>query len=256
MQLRELQDRFQRAIIAGDDAVLSEIMPGARERPELLLGVYRDWYVNCLVKVLCQDHDAVHAYLGDLLFEKMAREYVAAFPSHHPTVRWYAQHLPQFLRETASYSSRPELADLALLEQKLKDASDAEDAPVLQLADLATIPPEAWPRLRFKTHPSAARLKFGTNAVAIWIALEEHMDPPAVSRLRSPEHVLVFRHQDIPSFRRIGNEEAGMWGQVSKGLTFSAICEVLEGNDPDAAASRAAGYLQGWISSSLLSSAT
>jgi hypothetical protein len=255
VRLHELQDFFQRAIIAGDDAVLSEIMPGARERRERLLEVYREGYVDRLVKVLGRDHELLQAYLGDTLFEAMAREYVAANPSRDANVRWYARHLPKFLNETVPYSSHPEVAELALLEKTLNDASDAQDATVLQLADLASVEPEAWGRLRFKPRPSAARLDLTTNVAAVWISLKEHKDPPAISHLRSPERILVWRQGDTPSFRMLNGEEAKAWDGASKGIAFGVLCESLAVINPDDAATRAASYLHSWISSGLLSSA-
>ena len=256
MRLHELQNCLQRAIIAGDDAVLSEIMPGARESRERLLGVYRDGYVTRLVNVLRRDHKLLHAYLGDSLFEAAAQEYIAANPSHNPNVRWYANYLPEFLNETEPYSNHPEVAELALLEKTLNDAYDTEDAVLLELDDLSAVEPEAWARLRFKPHPSAARLDFTTNAAAIWMAFKEHKEPPSVLCHEFPEHILAWRYGEAPTFRILGAEEANMWDEASKGVPFGVLCETFTADhDADDAARRAAGYLQGWISSKLLSSA-
>ena len=51
-------------------------------------------------------------------------------------------------------------------------------------------------------------------------------------------------------------EEAMMWAEASRGLRFDALCELLAAfDDPDSAAVRAAGYLQGWLTAELLTSA-
>ena len=42
MKLKDFQDKFQRAILAGDDAVLKDIPDGPHETKENLLGIYRD----------------------------------------------------------------------------------------------------------------------------------------------------------------------------------------------------------------------
>ena len=44
MNLKEFQDRFQRAILAGDDTILSDIPDGPHETKQKLLGIYRDAY--------------------------------------------------------------------------------------------------------------------------------------------------------------------------------------------------------------------
>ena len=48
-----------------------------------------------------------------------------------------------------------------------------------------------------------------------------------------------------------------MWVEAGRGLRFDALCEMLAIFDsPDDAASRAASYLQGWLTSGLLATAT
>jgi hypothetical protein len=138
-----------------------------------MLDVYRHAYVLRLINILRLDYNVLQAYLGESVFEAAARAYVEANPSYNPMVRWYGQHLPIFLKENPPYFSQPELAEIALLERALNDAHDAEDATILQLADLAAIKPDIWDRLRFKPHPSVARLDFGTNAASIWVSLKE-----------------------------------------------------------------------------------
>jgi hypothetical protein len=257
MQLRELQDLFQRAILAGDDAVLGEIREGAREKREVLLGLHRDAYMRRAVKVLHHHHELLHAYLGDEAFHAMAHAYNCTYPLRHPNVRWYPRQLPGFLEATAPYSAAPHLAELALLEKSLNDAYDAEDQPVLELAELAGVAPEAWTRLRFEPHPSAIRLDFATNAAAIWAALKEKKKPPASVRYDIREAVLVWRNASTPSFRVLSAEEAVMWDEAKNGKRFGVLCEMLATcEDPDGAVVRAARYLQGWIGSGLLSSAT
>jgi hypothetical protein len=44
--LKELQESFQRGILAGDDAILSEIKDSPKEKRKVLFGVYRNAYVQ------------------------------------------------------------------------------------------------------------------------------------------------------------------------------------------------------------------
>ncbi len=58
--------------------------------------------------------------------------------------------------------------------------------------------------------------------------------------------------------RAIAGEEAMMWIEASRGVRFDALCE-MAGNLFDAAEmtrARAAGYLQGWLTTDMLASAT
>ena len=93
------QDDFQRGILSGDDSILAEILDSAKEKREVLYGVYRHAYGSRLVDALRNDHELLHAYLGDEMFDAMGYAYVSAKPSHHPNLRWFSQGLPDFLKD-------------------------------------------------------------------------------------------------------------------------------------------------------------
>jgi hypothetical protein len=256
-QLRDFQEAFQRALLVGDDNVLGMASDGAFDRCEVLLNVYRESYVNRLVKMLHDDHECLYNYMGHEKFYTLGRSYVSAYPSHDVLAQKYARHLPEFLRANMPYSTRPELAELALLERNLKDAFYSEDAPVLQLADLADIPPDVWAELQFKPHPSAARIDLVTNARTIWIALKRNKKKrPTVLQLQATEHILVWRQGDRGVFRVLTAEELMMWEHAAAGMRFGAMCQMLtdsEQQHEDFAATRAATYLRSWIEFGLLS---
>lgn len=253
IELKEMQDQFQRALLAGDDEILSLIPNSHQERREVLLGVYREAYMLRLVEFVQKDHELLHSYAGDEYFDQLARGYATAHPSHTRNARYFCELLPEFLASTEPYKSHPQLSELAALEKALNDAFDAPDATSISVADLGACPMDAWPGLMFKPHPSAMRFDFRTNAADIWLALREERDPPVAERLVEPRRILVWR-KDIPKFRVIGTEEAMMWDEAAKGVRFGVLCEMVATfDDPDGAAARAAGYLKGWIDSGLLS---
>lgn len=251
--LARLQDAFQRAILAGDDAVLAELLDGARDSRQILLGVYRDGYVLRLVDVLRADNAALAAHLGDEDFEAMARAYIAAHPSHHPNARWFGRGLPAFLAETEPYRAEPLLAELAAIDWALSEAFDAADAPNLAAADLASVAPDRWKDLVFLPQAHARRVDATTNASAIWAAANEDAPAPAAMRLREPERLLIWRAEASAMLRPLGVEEAMLWDEASAGLPFGVLCEMAATYaDPDTAALRVAGLLQGWIAAGLL----
>ena len=71
--LKELQESFQRGILAGDDAILGAIKDSAKEPRRALFGVYRNAYVLRLAEVLGEDYACLHAYLGDAAFARLVR---------------------------------------------------------------------------------------------------------------------------------------------------------------------------------------
>lgn len=254
--LRELQEQFQAAILSGDDAVLGIIRDNSRTGRDVLFGVYLNAYVSRLVEVLAHDHDMLHAYLGDEGFADMARAYIAAYPSRTQNVRWIARNLPAFLTATKPFSNYPQIADLANIEIALNNAFDATNGPVIGLAQLAAVDPETWGQLQFSTHPSSHRFDITTNAFEIWRALRAGTEPPEPVTPGERQRLLVWRKGGTPMIRALGPEEAMMWDEAAKGVRFSILCEMAATYDkPDEAATRAAGYLAGWLNSELLSAA-
>ncbi len=253
MKLKDFQDRFQRAILAGDDAILKDIPDGPHETKVNLLGIYRDAYVLRLIDVVAADHERLHAYLGDDSFRAMARAYIARHPSHHPSARWFAQRLPEFLREQQPYAKQPILSELAALERALNNAFDGADAPVVSMADLAALPPEIWGGISFVRHPTATSLEVSTNVGAIWSALKAGKEPPPAQLSEAPTRILVWRHETRSMFRELCAEETMMWEEAGKGVRFADLCTMLAVyDDPGSAPARAAGYLKGWLDAGLL----
>jgi len=252
--LEELQETFQRGILAGDDAILAEVKDSAKENRRVLFGVYRHAYVARLAEILGEDYEQVHAYLGDQAFDKLATAYIAANPSDQRSARWFGRHLPAFVRKNESFAKHPEVAELAELEKALADAFDGPDAEPLRIDTLAALAPEAWPQLVFKPHPTAIRLTFRTNAADIWCALKDEAAPPPPKLLPEPQAILVWRQDFMSRFRPLPAEEAMMWDEAAKGVRFGVLCEMVATfAGEDGAELRAATYLKGWVDSGTLS---
>jgi hypothetical protein len=251
--LKELQESFQRGILAGDDSILAEVRDSSKETRNVLFGVYRNAYVARLAEILGEDYEQVHAYLGDESFAKLVTSYIAANPSDQRSARWFGRHLPAFLRAREIYAAHPEIAELAELEKALADAFDGPDATSLVIDTLASLAPEAWPRLIFRPHPTAIRLTFNTNAGEIWCALKEEASPPAPKLLPEPQAILVWRQDFMSRFKPLSTEEAMMWDEATKGVRFGGLCEMIATfAGEDGAELRAATYLKGWVDMGML----
>jgi hypothetical protein len=251
--LKELQDSFQRGILAGDDAILGEVNDSAREQRTVLFGVYRNAYVARLAEILGNDYEQMHAYLGDAGFAKLVKAYIAANPSDQRSARWFGRHLPAFVRSQGAYADHPEVAEIAALEKALSDAFDGPDAKPLGIPELATIPAEAWPHLTFQPHPTSIRLTFATNAAAIWSALKSETAPQKPMRLPEPQALVVWRQEFMARFRPLPAEEAMMWDEAAKGVRFGVLCEMVATfAGEDEAELRAATYLRGWVDMGML----
>lgn len=257
--LAELQDLFQRAVLNGDAAVLNLIPGNGRTTADVLLGVYQHAYRGRLAEILGVDYPLLQRYMEQEAFDEMAYAYIGAHPSDTPNVRWFGRHLPKFLETTAPYSSRQDYSELATLEHALAKAFDAADAPVLTLEDLQGVPPEAWTTLTFQPHSSATRLSSCYATYERWKALQDgeaHSDIPC-EQTTSQKHLIVWRKNEVARVRLMSDEEAMMWDEASRGVSFGQLCALVATyDDAETAPIRAAQYLQSWISAQLLTSAS
>lgn len=251
--LAAFQDEFQRAVVAGDDTVLAELVDTSRENRRTLLGVYRNAYVSRLIDFLETDYEKLHGLVGDEQFTRLARGFIAAHPSKTQNARWFGVRFPEFLRACKDYADTVLVCELATLERALIDVFDEADTDTLRLDDLAAIDPDAWPNLTFSIHPATRRVDLSTNADDIWRALHKQKTPPAPKTLGETRQIIVLRPDGMATFRPMASDEAMMWDEAAKGVRFSVLCEMLSiyGGEEQAAA-RAAGYLQGWINAGML----
>jgi hypothetical protein len=252
--LKELQDEFQRGILAGDDTILAAVNDSAKEQKKILFGVYRNAYVARLAEILGEDYEQVHAYLGDQGFARLVKSYIAANPSdQRSTRRWFGRHLSAYVRGSTAYAKHAEVAELTELEKSLAAAFDGPDAEPLTLASLADVEPEAWPRLVFMPHPTATRLTFATNAADVWTALKNGSAPPKPIHLPERQALIVWGQDFMARFRPLSTEEAMMWDEAAKGVRFDVLCEMVATfAGEDGAELRAASYLKGWVDTGLL----
>lgn len=252
--LAETQALFQKAVLDGDDTILAALCDNSRTTRTTLFGVYRNAYSARLAEILGNDYPYLAAYLGPDRFAELASAYIAAHPSTTPNARWFGANLPEFLRSVQTHEANPEYADLAALENALSHAFDAADAPLLSFEALAAYPAEDWGRLVFDAHPSATLLQVESDVLPLWRSLKDDKEPS--QPLRQDGYLIVWRNGATPFVRAMPDEEAMLWIEAGRGTRFEALCELCATfDDPDTAAARAAGYLQGWLSSDMLTRA-
>lgn len=254
--LSETQALFQKAVLEGDSTIFASLCDNSRTSRTELFGVYQNAYTGRLAEILAQDYEYLSAYLGGERFAELAEAYIAARPSRSQNARWFGARLPAFLRSVQTHEANPEYADLADLEKALADAFDAADADPLTLAALQQFSFDDWGRLVFQTHPSSTLLTVESDAFTLWKSLKADADNPEIGTT-GQRYLVTWRQAATPMVREMGNEEAMMWIEAGRGVRFDALCELLATyDDPDNAAARAAGYLQGWLTTEMLCGAS
>ncbi|HXV11317.1 MAG TPA: DNA-binding domain-containing protein [Burkholderiales bacterium] len=247
--LARLQRGFQSNVLQGDRRFEHQVAGTARVSAACRLAIYSGAYRARLVEALGKDYPGLRALAGQPRFERLANEYIAACPSSFPNLRWYGGELAAFLG-ASGHRRAAALAEMAAFEWQLGLAFDAADAAPLTTDDIAGVPPEEWPRMRFRTHPSVRRLSLRYNVPAIRSASEDGAPLPRLERGSAPIAWLIWRQDLTARFRSLEGDEARAFDALMRGADFGEICAEL--GDSAEPALRAAALLKGWTADGLL----
>ena len=255
-ELAALQRAFQRHVYRPARAMEQAVLATSRASAARRLSIYADGYHSRLVGALANDYPALQALLGEDNFNTLMREFVAAHPSRFANLRWYGGGLARFLARSPRWRMRPLLRELAAFEWALGLAFDAENAPWLEVEQVARIPAEDWPDMRFALHPSAQRVDLRSNAPRIWQWAEDGGPKPKTRLLHAPAAWLIWRKGQTPFYRVLATDEAWALAAIGRGRSFGTVCNGLRKFVGDAgAARRGAQLLRNWITEELLCAA-
>jgi hypothetical protein len=253
-RLAHLQRDFADFLQDRPSAIRDRIKGGPHADLDTLLGIYRNAYTGRLVGILREEYPKLRLLVGDRSFDDLAHAYLAAHPSTYFSVRWIGRELTDFLATAEPWRKDPGLAQIAHIEWAETMAFDAADRPLVARADLAAVPPTAWPGLVLTLHPSVNRIAVSPDIFAIWnrLANEEPAgSPPAMPACESPH--LVWRIGFDVKLRAAERDEAAALDALANGENFAGICERLaEHVGPGRAAFRAAELLERWVSTEMI----
>lgn len=255
--LAEQQRSLKHAITAKAGADLLRAQP---ER-EPLLRIYQQAYEARLSAALRDNFGVLPLVMGDASFEALARGYIAAHPSRHPSIRWFGDKLADFMAEHGEWVPHPALVDLARMEWALRSAFDAEDSTPMGAAELASQPPEAWPSLVFRFCGGVQLLRLQWAVEPIWRALQDAA-PQAGSEPELPEpaehgHMLMIWRSGLETRWRGVPQPQGEWlAAALGGVSFAELCTLAAQRVGEGEAATAlVAALQGWIADGLLAQA-
>jgi hypothetical protein len=251
--LDRLQVVFQDFILNSDRAIDAEVVGTARVDAGTRLGIYANAYRLRLLEALDTDYPGLHTIAGDEEFERLGRAYIDAHPSTFRSLRWFGDRMSEFLRTTEPYRDYPVFAEMAAFEWGMSDAFDAADTSLATVENMAAFAADAWPALRFTPHDSLRRLDLRWNVPTVWKAIDAEQDPPELEESDTPIAWLVWRRDLRTYFRSLDVAEAWAVDAMTRGETFSTICEGLtEWIDTQNVPMHAAGLLKRWLTDGLI----
>jgi hypothetical protein len=244
--LRQQQQEFL-AYLRGQEGRESPALVESHALGSIGLSIYVHAYRARLREALENDHAGLGRYLGDDLWERLSNGYIDAYPSRRRSLRHFGDALPEYLRHTAPFSTRPVVAELALFERALLDSFDAADARTSTWHEVAATPAHEWPSLRLRFHPSLHRLTFDWNAVEIWQSLKDGSVPPPSRPAEAAGWALWRDHERVTRFRSMANEEVAALDLFAAGGDFSQFCTWLAAlHEATQVPARALEYLRLW----------
>jgi len=209
------------------------------------IGVYADAYFLRLRDVLREDFPRVAALVGPAQFDEVVKGYLEAFPSRWPSVRHLGHALPEFLRHRTDMPKC--LADLAELEWARIEVFDAPDAECATIEDFISVPPDAWPALRFSAIPAFKTLRAQYPVHQLWSGGRSLEVKAADTSLR------VWRANDCRVFHAPMDErESAALTKMISGEPFAAICETFADLPGAGAAQESAALLVRWIEDGII----
>lgn len=219
---------LQEALAAPEAAALlppSEIeravLPSATLSAAERLDVYHGMYFLRMAEALETDYPGLAHFLGEQRWERLVRAYVAAHPSRSYTLNALGRALPEWLRAAPGLPRRGFCHDLARLEWAATEAFDAQEAPRLEEAALASVRPEEWPGVRFVPQPALRLLELRWNANE-WLDSardEEHRHP---GPRRAAARVVVYRRGYAVYRRELGRSAFRLLADLASGQPLEA----------------------------------
>ena len=253
-RLRELQEQLQSHLLTGDPRIVPRIVGTPRVNAPDRLSIYSDAYRLRLLEALRVDFPALHTLAGDAEFERLGRAYLDAHPSGHFSIRYFGRHLAAFLQRDDRWREQPVFAEMAAFEWALGLSFDASDSPLINVEDIAAIPPGAWADMRLDPHASLQRLDLLWNVPGLWKAIDEEQPPQAPVAADYPLAWVIWRRELKTFFRSAPVDEACALDLLRQGERFATLCEGLcEWIDETQAAAQAAIYLRRWVQDGLVS---
>ena len=248
-ELLALQTTFQQHMLGAADA--THLLAGPPERRSLGLAIYANAYRQRLVEALADAFAKTCELLGTEAFEAAALHYINERPPETRNLRWFGAEFAAHLRGV--FPAQAAVAELAQLDWALRQAFDGPDSPVLVAADLAGVPPDAWAHLHLTPVPTTALLRFEHNTVALWQALDDETETPAIVQGEAAIDWLVWRKGLQPHFRSLHPVEAALLRAMLGGASFAQACEQAQSQTEEDGTNHIGSGLRQWLEDGVLS---
>lgn len=185
---RAFFDAFDAALAGNTEALapwLKHLAPG--------LSVYRNTIASGAIDALAATFATIQLITGQDWFRAAACDFVREHPPADPALIHYGEAFPSWLENFPPAADTPYLAATARLDWLWWQSWSAGDAPLLDPAALATLPPEALGDLTLALHPTLRLAAFDTGIPSLWLVHQSPLRGEAHQLADTPERILFIR---------------------------------------------------------------
>lgn len=212
--LRELQNAVRRSIVERDDVEAIAHIVADGIAPQHRLSVYRNTFVQTLIRALRLSYPAVDRLVGTEFFDAAARDFIVEQPPRTSYLDHFGGDFAGFLDRFEPAASVPYLGDVARLEWAVCRAVHAPDAAPLTLAALGAVDAADYARIFFTPHSSVGLVHTVYPVDVIWRAVlgNDEAALAAIDLSSGPAWLIVQRG---PSGVAMTSMEEALWDFVS-----------------------------------------
>jgi hypothetical protein len=203
-----------------------------------------------LIGYLANELGYLYAYLGDITFNKLTRDYLRSYPELPIDPAAVKKNLLKYIGAQPLVQRNPEILELADLELALNFALNAPDEKLLDVQAFEKLASPKREQIIFNVVSSAQILLFKQNTTSIWSALKCEERPPKPHLLDEPQNLLVWRQGDAPRFRLLGRDEAFLFNLISQNTNLRSA--LLQMNSETTDAEEILNYVRGWAEAELI----
>jgi Putative DNA-binding domain len=253
MDLRDLQLALQEHVLHGAPAIVARVRRSVGLDASARLAIYANAYTLRLAEALREGFPALARTVGPAAFDAMAREYIAAHPSRHASIRWFGAQLAAHLQAHGPAG----LADIARWEWVLGTAFDGPDAAPVGLAAATSVAAGDWATLRIAFCSNVQRIAVRADAVQAWRLAKSGASESLSTGHDAAIEWLVWRRDLVTTFRSLSSDEAWAFDAARDGARFSELCEGLASRvGEEEAAALAASLLKQWLTDGCVAALT
>lgn len=224
--LHEIQSSVVGRIYDHSDAPIEGMVRARGIGAARRLQVYRHNVYATLTEALRAIYPVINRLVGEEFFDFTARRYIERHPSRSGDVRDYGAALPDVLADLPALAEMRYVRDVARLEWAYHEVFHAANAPALDIAALAKIPPERRSLLRFALHPASRLLESAYPVLRIWQVNRAEVEAMETIDLSAGGvRMLVIRRGLDTEVESLSTGEYALLTALAAGATLETACE-------------------------------